>query len=55
MTDLLERGSNSGNTTGHVGALTLDSEKEFKDFFDSPGDEIEGFFCCRFESRPYNF
>ena len=40
---------------GHVGTLTFDNEKELEDFVKSLGDEIEGFYWCRSESRPYNF
>ncbi len=41
--------------TGHVGTLTFDSEKDLNAYLAELGEEIEGFFGCRSESRPYNF
>ena len=43
------------HTTGHVGTLCLDNEKELEDYLESLGDEISGFYGCRSESCPYNF
>ena len=43
------------HTTGHVGTLRFDSEKELNDYLDSLGDEITGFYKGRSENRPYNF
>ncbi len=44
-----------GNALGHVGVLRFESEKELKDFFETTGEEIIGFYECQSESRPYNF
>ena len=43
------------HATGHVGTLRFDDEKELNDYLNSLGEEIEGFYGCRSESRPYNF
>lgn len=43
------------HTTGHVGTLRFDSEEELKNYLESLGEEIIGFYGCRSESRPYNF
>lgn len=43
------------HTTGHVGTLRFDSEEELKNYLESLGEEITGFYGCRSESRPYNF
>jgi hypothetical protein len=40
---------------GHVGTLKFDTEAELKSYLESLGDEIEGFYGCQSESRPYNF
>ena len=45
----------NGHTTGHVGTLSFDTEKDLKDYLAGLGEEIEGFYGCRSESRPYNF
>ena len=44
-----------GHVSGHVGTLSFDSEKDLKDYLAGLGEEIEGFYGCRSESRPYNF
>jgi hypothetical protein len=41
--------------TGHVGTLAFDNEKDLNDYLAELGEEIEGFYGCRSESRPYNF
>jgi hypothetical protein len=41
--------------TGHMVTYTFNDHKDFQDFIDSLGDEVEGFYCCRSDSRPYNF
>ncbi len=43
------------HTTGHVGTLNFESEKELQEFLENLGDEITGFYGCRSASRPYNF
>ncbi|MEJ2168776.1 MAG: hypothetical protein P8X90_24945 [Desulfobacterales bacterium] len=43
------------STTGHVGTLSFDSQKELQEYLEGLGDEITGFYGCRSESRPYNF
>lgn len=40
---------------GHVGVLNFNSEKELKDYLESLGDEINGFYKAEADSRPYNF
>ncbi len=40
---------------GHVGSLIFDTSEELEAFLETLGDEVEGFFCCHAESRPYNF
>lgn len=40
---------------GHVGSLVFDSREDLEAFLENLGDEVEGFFCCHGESRPYNF
>ena len=47
--------SGKGQTMGHVGTLCFDTEKELIDYLSELGEEIEGFYGCRSESRPYNF
>lgn len=42
-------------STGHVGTLKFDTQDELKDYLESLGDEITGFYGCHSESRPYNF
>ena len=44
-----------GHTSGHVGTLSFDTEKELTEYLEGLGDEITGFYGCRSESRPYNF
>ncbi len=46
---------NKGQITGHVGTLCFDTEKELIDYLAQLGEEIEGFYGCHSESRPYNF
>ena len=41
--------------SGHVGTLTFDNEEDLQDYLAELGEEIEGFYDCRSESRPYNF
>lgn len=45
----------AGHTTGHVGTLSFDTEKELQEYLEGLGDEITGFYGCRSASRPYNF
>jgi len=42
-------------SAGHVGTLIFENKDELKDYLESLGDEINGFYRCRSESRPYNF
>ena len=42
-------------TSGHVGTMTFESEKELKEYLAGCGDEITGFYECESDSRPYNF
>jgi hypothetical protein len=48
-------GGAEGHTTGHVGTLRFDTEKDLRDYLEGLGEEITGFYGCRSESRPYNF
>jgi hypothetical protein len=41
--------------TGHVGVMSFRDKKELTDYLHSLGDEIEGFYTGRSDSRPYNF
>ena len=41
--------------TGHVGTMRFETEEELDDYLKSLGEEVDGFFCCRSDSRPYNF
>ena len=50
-----ETDAGKGHTTGHVGTLSFDCEEELNDYLAELGEEIEGFYGCRSESRPYNF
>ena len=51
----LEPGARIEDTTGHVGTLTFDSEKELREYLDAGGDEITVFYECESDCRPYNF
>lgn len=42
-------------SSGHVSIREFESEKELHEFLQSLGDEVEGFYVCRSDSRPYNF
>ena len=44
-----------GKAIGHVGVMRFASEKELRDYLESTGEEIIGFYECRENSRPYNF
>jgi len=44
-----------GHASGHVGTLSFASEAELKDYLQSLGDEITGFYSGDGDSRPYNF
>lgn len=48
-------GAPRAGTAGHVGTLAFHDEAELKDYLASLGEELEGFFSCRSDSRPYNF
>ena len=50
-----EPNSAGERVTGQVTTLRFDDEKELKDYLESLGDEITGFYGCESESRPYNF
>ena len=43
------------HATGHVGIMRFDDENDLRDYLESLGDEITGFYGCESESRPYNF
>jgi hypothetical protein len=43
------------HATGHVGTLRFDDEMELNDYLKLLGEEIDGFYGYRSESRPYNF
>ena len=45
----------AGYITGHVGTLNFNSDRELKDYLESLGDEIAGFYEADADSRPYNF
>ena len=50
-----EGGEGSRKGLGHVGILRFENEGEVKEFLETTGEEVIGFFECRSESRPYNF
>ena len=43
------------HASGHVGTLSFASEEELRDYLESLGDEITGFYGGDGDSRPYNF
>jgi len=43
------------HSTGHIGTLSFSDEDELKEFLESLGDEISGFYNGDGDSRPYNF
>lgn len=45
----------TGLITGHVGILNFTNARELKDYLESMGDEISGFYRAEADSRPYNF
>ena len=47
--------ADKGHTTGHVGTFRFNTERDLTDYLAELGEEIEGFYGCRSESRPYNF
>ena len=47
--------ADKGHTTGHDGTLCFDTEGDLTDYLAELGEEIEGFYGCYSESRPYNF
>lgn len=42
-------------TSGHVGTMNFESEKDLQEYLAGCGDEIMGFYECGSDSRPYNF
>jgi hypothetical protein len=57
LEDMCRSGSKpaTGYITGHVGTLNFNSDGELKDYLESLGDEIAGFYKADADSRPYNF
>jgi hypothetical protein len=57
LEDMCRSGSKptAGYITGHVGTLNFNSDRELKDYLESLGDEIAGFYKADADSRPYNF
>ncbi|MGD8881304.1 MAG: hypothetical protein PVI82_05410 [Desulfobacterales bacterium] len=51
----LQPDTNEGHVSGHVGTLSFDNDEELKDYLESLGDEIAGFYKADSDSRPYNF
>lgn len=45
----------SENARGHVGIMRFGSETELREYLESTGEEIIGFYECQADSRPYNF
>ena len=43
------------HSTGHVGTLNFCDENKLKDFPETLGDEISGFYNGDGDNRPYNF
>ena len=50
-----ERAGEMGTASGTIGVLNFESEDQLREYLQSLGDEIEGFFNCASDSRPYNF
>jgi len=50
-----ESDADTREVTGHVGTLSFDNELELKEYLESCGDVVTGFFECESDSRPYNF
>ena len=50
-----ESGGVTHPISGHVGTLSFNSHKELKDYLESLGDELDGFYEAEADSRPYNF
>lgn len=57
LEDMCRSGSKPGTgcISGHVGILNFNSDMELKDYLESMGDEITGFYKADADSRPYNF
>ena len=51
----LESTTGTTRTAGHVGTFRFENERELREALDTLGDEIEGFYGCASDSRPYNF
>lgn len=41
--------------SGHVGTLNFNNQKELKEYLESLGDEIDGFYKAEADNRLYNF
>jgi hypothetical protein len=48
-------GSPADHAVGHVGTLAFADEGQLKEYLDGLGEEVEGFYQGRADSRPYNF
>ncbi len=48
-------GEDAKPISGHVGTLSFSSQEELKDYLESLGDELNGFYEAEADSRPYNF
>ena len=47
--------ADKSHTTGHAGTFRFDTQRDLTDYLAELGEEIEEFYGCRSESRPYNF
>ncbi|MBN2125687.1 MAG: hypothetical protein JW821_15425 [Deltaproteobacteria bacterium] len=41
--------------TGSIGTLSFDSERDLRDYLESIGEEVTGFFEAKGDCRPFNF
>jgi len=48
-------GASPDHSVGHVGTLAFADEVQLKEYLDGLGEELEGFYEGRSDSRPYNF
>lgn len=48
-------GASPDHCIGHVGTLAFADEGQLKEYLDGLGEEVEGFYEGRADSRPYNF
>ena len=50
-----ELDTDGDHISGHVGTLNFSNDEQLRDYLESLGDEISGFYKADSDSRPYNF